>query len=121
MERRNQKRISKRLAVSFGTDQLSAIGFTDDLTSKSLFIKTSKVFAPGTFLKIEVTLPDDQKVFLTGKVVWAKKVPPNMIRCFKKSGMGITLFEVSEAYIQFIASLGRSSSKPRNFLKPHAS
>ena len=102
---KRQKRISKRLSVRFGPDQLEALGFTDDLTSISLFIKTNRVFVPSTVLKIQITLPNDKKIDLTGKVVWAKKVPLNLIRHVKKSGMGIHLLKIPEPYTQFIRTL----------------
>lgn len=105
MEKRRQKRICKRLPVRFGNGHLDAMGFTDDLTSISLFIKTSKVFVPGTLLKIQVILPDDQIIDLTGTVVWAKKVPPNLIRHVRKAGIGIRLDKTPQSYIQFISTL----------------
>ncbi len=104
MERRSQKRIPKRLPVRFGQNGLDRVGFTDDLTSISLFIKSNTVFPPGTSLWIQVTLPDKKTVDMIGMVVWAKKVPSNLIHCVKKCGMGIHLTHFPKEYSQFVTS-----------------
>jgi len=44
-------------------------------------------------------------VLLTGEVVWAKKVPQNLIRMAKKSGMGIRLIQTGDDYQQFKTEL----------------
>ncbi len=105
MERRSRKRYSKRLPVSFGKDRPDKIGFTDDLSVDSVFIKSSVVYPPGTALFLQITLPDNQVVDLTGRVMWAKQVPAGMIRVVKKAGMGIRLTGISDAYGRYIASL----------------
>ncbi len=105
MERRSQKRFPKRLSVRFGENGLDRVGFTDDLTSASLFIKTNAVFPPGTSLWIQVTLPDKKTVDMIGKVVWAKKVPPNLMQHVKKCGMGVQLTHFPKDYVQYVTSI----------------
>ncbi len=86
-------------------DAADALGFTDDLSPQGLFIKTRSIFAPGTVLKIELTLPDDQIIRLTGQVMWAKRVDPSMVRFVKKSGMGIRIVQPPPSYDQFVLGL----------------
>ena len=63
-----------------------------------IFIKSSKVFPPGTFLILELTLPNRHKINLSGRVMWGKRVPVNLIRLVKKSGMGVKLDQVPEDF-----------------------
>lgn len=105
MERRSQKRFAKRLSVRFGLNGLDRVGFTDDLTPVSLFIKTNTVYPPGTSLWIQVILPDKKTVDMIGKVMWAKKVPPSLMYCIKKCGMGVRLIHFPNDYGQYVTSL----------------
>lgn len=89
-EKRIQKRIRKRLAVRFGTDDLCRVGFTEDISDEGLFLKSAVVFNPGTRLKVELTVPGGEIILLEGVVAWAKKIPPAMIRRLK-GGMGIQI------------------------------
>jgi len=107
-EKRDTKRMNKRLAIRFGTDAPTRLAFTEDVSAHGLFIKTTNLCTPGTRIHIELTLPGDDAVFLEGMVRWTKKVPPQAIHLVKKSGMGvmITKFIAGEsAYREFIAGL----------------
>jgi hypothetical protein len=76
MEGRSQKRIPKWLSVRFGLNGLDKVGFTDDLTLGSLFIKTSIVLPPGRSLWIQVTLPNEKTVEMIGEVVGQRRFLP---------------------------------------------
>jgi len=105
MDKRGKDRIIKRLFVKFGTEKPDKVGFTEDISPSGLFIKCSTVLPPGTQLRIELELSDHRMVLLTGEVVWAKKVPQNLIRMAKKSGMGIRLIQTGDDYQQFKTEL----------------
>ena len=90
-EKRKITREKKRLKVLFGPNERHRVGFTDDISSGGFFIKTSFVFAPGSSLLIELTPAEGGRILLEGKVQWAKKVPPNLVRLAKKCGMGIRI------------------------------
>jgi Tfp pilus assembly protein PilZ len=105
MDRRAFKRIPKRLSVKFGLEQADCVGFSQDMSPTSIFIKTTRPYRPGTLLKIQIVLPDERRLDLTGKVVWAKLVPPSLFRQIRKSGMGVRLEEIPQAYIQFVSTL----------------
>ena len=98
MEKRKSLRLSKRLLVKFGQNRPDHNGFTVDLSTQGIFIKSSKIFPPGTFLTMELTLPNLHKISLSGRVMWGKRVPMNLIRHIKKSGMGIKLDQVPEDF-----------------------
>lgn len=106
-ENRSTKRNRKRLPLRFGVQEASRIGFTDDLSETGLFIKSAIVQNPNSILKIELTLPGGEVVVLTGRVMWAKRVPPNLLRRLK-GGMGIRILDFQSgetAYLRLCADL----------------
>ena len=107
-EKRDIRRHKKRLSLRFGTDSPARLAFTEDVSDHGLFIKTTNLCMPGTRIQIELTLPDDDSVFIEGMVRWTKKVPPQMIHLVKKSGMGVKITKFiagEEAYRHFLAEL----------------
>lgn len=107
MEKRDRSRQEKRLFVKFGKVSPEKIGFTGDLSLQGIFIKTNSVFNPGTSLKIELTLPDSKILQLQGKVMWAKKVPPNLHRFTKKSGMGVLVQQSPPEFSEYLGGLSK--------------
>ncbi len=105
---RNRKRTRKRLKVRFGVDEPKRVAFTEDITRLGMFIITGRPERPGTLLQIELTLPDEEHVLVTGRVRWAKKVPAHLLRVATKGGMGIRIqrFDKGEQnYYQLIEKL----------------
>ena len=105
MDKRGRTRFNKRLFIKYGLEKPDKVGFTEDVSSSGLFVKANFVFPPGSILKIELTLPDERIVSMAAQVMWAKKVPPALVRHMKKSGMGLRLAQPDEAYKQFIEEL----------------
>lgn len=92
--------------VKFGKDKPDKLGFTEDLSSGGMFIKTSLVLQPGSHLQIELTLPDHRVLLMAGQVMWARQVPLSLLRYAKKGGMGIRLTQAYPDYQTYIAGLG---------------
>ncbi|HYS44284.1 MAG TPA: PilZ domain-containing protein [Geobacteraceae bacterium] len=119
-DNRDLKRHRKRLTLKFGVDAASRISFTEDISPQGMCIRSAVVSPPGTLLSIDLTLPDGNLVKLAGVVVWAKKVPPNMIHAIKKCGMGVKFTRIeagSEAFERFCAEIdGRPQSPPSSFV-----
>lgn len=90
-EKRFDKRVRRRFALRFGTDEATRLAFTEDISPTGMFIKTVNIAAPGSKLVVTLILQDDQVVTLEGRVMWAKRVPPQMIRLVKKSGLGLKI------------------------------
>lgn len=88
---RDMKRLRKRLTMKFGIETPSRVAFTEDISLQGICIKTAMVCPPGSRLKIELSLPDGNVTRMAGVVMWAKKVPPNMVHLVKKCGMGIRI------------------------------
>lgn len=109
-DKREIKRQGKRLKVRFGTEEPKRMAFTEDLSARGLFIITGQPELPGSVLKLLIILPNGEEVFAQGRVRWAKRVPPNLVRIAKKGGMGVRLthFESGEqAFKDFLAGLRR--------------
>ena len=105
MDRRDAGRVNKRLFVKFGKTTPNHIGFTEDISPSGIFIKSNYVFQPGTKITIDLTLPNDKLLHLRGHVKWAKRIPLNLMRLIKKSGMGILLDHIPSEFHQFLQSL----------------
>jgi PilZ domain-containing protein len=88
---RDVKRHRKRMTLRFGIDAPTRLAFTEDISQQGMCIKTARVCPPGSRLNIELNLPDGNVAKIAGVVMWAKKVPPNMIRLVKKCGMGVRI------------------------------
>lgn len=93
-EKRTIKRFRKRLTIRFGIEGAHRVAFTEDISRTGISIKTAFVFNPGSNLEMELIMPDESIVKLKGVVVWAKRVPPNMIHLIKKAGMGIMFTKI---------------------------
>ena len=99
MEKRPAPRQLKRLFVRFGTTLPTYVGYTTDISTTGIFIKASTIFPPKTQLNISLTLPDNSVLYLTGHVMWAKRVPPQLARLVRKNGMGIRLSRPDATYL----------------------
>lgn len=91
MDKRKHKRLHKRLFAKFGHAQPEKVGYTEDISSEGLFIKTNAVLSSGTELVIQLTLSDNRVIQLKGRVQWTKYVPPALLRHVKKTGIGVHL------------------------------
>lgn len=88
-DKRDIRRIRKRLSIRFGIGEAARVAFTEDVSMTGMFIKTPNIVPPNTKIVIEFILPDGPKVELEARVMWAKKVPQNLFHLVKKSGMGV--------------------------------
>ena len=102
-EKRDLKRKRKRLKVRFGVEYPKRVAFTEDLSDQGMFIITGQPERPGTLLIIDMTLPDETEVIAYGRVRWAKKVPPHLIRVSSKGGMGVALLRFDKGEAQYRA------------------
>jgi hypothetical protein len=88
-EKRDIRRIRKRISIRFGIDTAVRVAFTEDVSMTGMFIKTPNVITPNSRIVIEFDLPEGSRVVLEARVMWAKKVPANLFHLVKKSGMGV--------------------------------
>lgn len=105
---RSQERKSRRLKVRFGVDELSKIAFLGNASVAGAWVITGQPERVGTLLSLCIYLPDGEEVLVQGRVHWAKKIPPNLIRLSKNAGMGIkfTRFESGlSLFSEYLATL----------------
>ncbi len=89
-DKRIIKRLKRRLALRFGTDEPSRLAFTEDISASGIFIKTTNICRPGSLIRVAIEL-GGTVVEMEARVMWAKKVPPQMIHLVRKSGMGVRI------------------------------
>lgn len=102
-EKRRKSRFRKRLRVMYGTNIPSKVGFTSDISESGLCIKSFIVYAPGELVLLELETSDGVVIRAEGRVHWARKVPPNLLRKVKHAGMGVKIVNFMngrEEYLQ---------------------
>lgn len=104
-DKRDTKRERKRLTLRFGVERPERSGFTEDISSQGLFIRTVSPYPPNTRLSIELLAPDDSIIRLEGVVRWIKKVPVNLMQFVKKGGMGINITKIKEGENLYLAMI----------------
>lgn len=87
-DKRDIKRIKKRLTVRFGTDEAARVAFSEDISRTGMFIKTANIYPPNTRIMLDLDISGNS-VRVEARVMWAKKVPQNLFHLVKKSGMGV--------------------------------
>lgn len=103
VDKRRKGRIKKRLRVLYGAEIPSKVGFTSDVSASGLCIKTFIVYKPGALILMELELPGGEVARLEGRVHWARKVPPDLLRKVKHAGMGVKIINFlsgREAYLE---------------------
>jgi Tfp pilus assembly protein PilZ len=105
-EKREVRRKKKRIKLRFGLDRPKRMGFTEDLSSDGLFIITRSPERPGTYVLVELDLPNNKTVVAYGQVQWTKKVRPDQFRVTENGGMGVRLtgFETGEEDYQTLVN-----------------
>lgn len=100
-EKRDIRRIKKRISLRFGIDEATRVAFTEDVSMTGMFIKTPNIAPPNSKIKIEFVLPDDTMIEIEARVMWAKKVPQNLFHLVKKSGMGVRFLRFNSGETAF--------------------
>jgi hypothetical protein len=96
---RRTQRARRRLMVRFGTEAAERTGFTKDISETGVFIRTNMVARPGTTLQVELQFPD-RSFQLWARVVWAKKVPPQLAHLMD-CGMGVCFIDPPADWIDY--------------------
>jgi len=108
-------RFRKRLEVKFSSGGDIYKGRMSNFSLSGLFIRTNRVFAPGTTINIELVLPDGTITFLKGIVRWAERTHLAI-----RNGMGIELLERDTAFMDFVKSFHEKTGKPFEKSDPKA-
>jgi len=108
MAKRICQRFTKRLETIFTSGGMRFTGITSDLSAGGLFIRTQHGLVPGSFLDIEIYLPEKKVCRLKGIVRRTIKTPLTAL----KNGMGIELIERDQNYLEFLRRFVTGSEKP---------
>jgi Tfp pilus assembly protein PilZ len=79
------------------------------VSETGLFVKTNTVYPPDTRLVLELSLPDKRVLPLRGRVMWAKRLPPQLARLLRKAGMGVELIDPPPEYLNLIQLLSSAA------------
>ncbi len=101
-DKRRKERVRRRVRVMYGPEMPSKVGFTSDISETGLCIKTFIVYKPGDILLLEMEAPDGDVVRMEGRVHWARRVPPNMLRKVKHAGMGVKIINFAGGRESFL-------------------
>lgn len=101
-DNRTEGRAKRRVMVRYGVGRTDKTGFTRNLSESGLYIQTNAVFKPGATLQVELEFPD-RTFSLWGRVVWAKKVPPQLAHVLD-CGMGVSFVSPSTEWLEFFES-----------------
>ena len=96
---RTASRARRRMMVHFGVPLPDKTGFTKDISETGLFIRTNNVLAPGKTIQVRIEFPENSFT-LWAKVVWAKKVPPQLAHIMD-CGMGVCFIEPPANWVKF--------------------
>jgi hypothetical protein len=97
-------RLKKRLVVEYTVDGEAHTGFTHDLSYTGFFVVSTRLPPAGTEIAAVLHLPDGKKIQLTGKVVRARRVPPQL-RDSMVNGFSLQLSGYVEEYTRFVESI----------------
>ncbi|MBW2454303.1 MAG: TIGR02266 family protein, partial [Deltaproteobacteria bacterium] len=92
---------------------------SDNVSRGGIFIKTSSPFPPGTLLKFEIRIADDEAVLAgVGRVVWKRDEPGELED--EPAGMGVKFIKLDEKSRALISRLvgaakGKESKYDRGF------
>jgi Tfp pilus assembly protein PilZ len=100
-EKRKAKRKRKKLRVTYSACGLEFTGYTSNLSSTGMFIKTRKPFKPGVPVRVSIYVDKDYTICVSGLSVRAN----NYGFVYSKNGMGIQILSRSKEYRNFIEEL----------------
>ena len=93
-------RMRKRVEIRYGTDKPTLPGYSGNISRSGVMIRTTRVFGPGTILKLELKRPQGN-LHLSGKVEWARAGGVSLLPT-GRVGMGVKLIEPSEEFLAWL-------------------
>ena len=104
-DKRAGNRRKRRFQLRYGLEQPDKNGFTEDISDTGIFIRSPQVIQPGKILFVELRLKNDATILIKGRIMWAKRVPQNLM-VKVKGGMGVRIisFEHGEEDYRQICS-----------------
>ena len=91
------KRLRKRVEVLYGKDRPRFIGYSRNVSRAGIMVGSTRVYAPGTVLQLQVKLPSGT-FRLQGVVIWAREGSVQWLAS-GRIGMGIVLIRPPEGFL----------------------
>lgn len=102
-QRQQEARLRRRVEVRFGDGVTpQGIGYSGNVSSQGIMIRTPRVYAPGTELDLELRFQAGT-VKLRGVVMWAREGPMVWVSS-GRIGMGVRFLDPPENLAERIAS-----------------
>jgi hypothetical protein len=104
-DKRKLPRFRRRLGIRYQAESgARRLAFSGDVCAGGVFLNSSQVERPGRNLALDVDLPGEGLVRLSGEVVWARRVPPPLVT-IQRGGFGVRITEAPEAWRRFFRTL----------------
>ncbi|MCZ6695934.1 MAG: PilZ domain-containing protein [Acidobacteria bacterium] len=91
------QRRCRRIEIRYGRDQPRYVGYSRNVSESGMMVGSTRVFAPGTILMLEVKLSSATYV-MEGIVIWARAGPVRWLST-GRIGMGIALINPPEDFL----------------------
>lgn len=102
VDKRRKIRFLKRMRVMYGLNMPSKVGFTSDVSESGLCIKTFLVYNPGDVILLEIETTNGTIIRAEGRIHWARRVPPNLLRKVKYAGMGVKIINFMQGREEYL-------------------
>lgn len=101
LKRNTAPRHKKRIEVRYGTDNPTYQGYSGNISRSGMMIRTTRVFGPGTILKVEIKAPACNFVF-DARVEWARAGTVQLLPT-GRVGMGVRFIEPPEDFLTWLS------------------
>ena len=102
-EKRQQRRIKRRLMVKYGERELTQSGFTGDVSTTGLFIISASLPRLDTRLHIQLFVEPERCLFFEGEVRRHKQVPAGLTAA-AKGGFSVRFLPPAEAMTEVLGT-----------------
>ena len=97
-------RLRKRVEVRFGVGETQYVGFSGNLSTAGMMLRTTRVYPPGTVLAIELTYAEN-RYRLEATVIWARAGSVQWIHS-GRVGMGLMFVNPPPEFLEALRSRG---------------
>ena len=105
--KQENKRLRKRIEIHFGQGEARHPGYSGNISTAGIMIRTTRVFPPGTILALELKFP--QADFrLEAVVMWARQGNVQWLQT-GKVGMGLLFVNPPQEMIELLRARGAPS------------
>ncbi len=105
--KQEDKRLRKRIEIHFGEDEARHPGYSGNISTAGIMIRTTRVFPPGTVLALELKFPEAVFSF-EAVVMWARQGNVQWLQT-GKVGMGLMFVNPPQEMVELLRASGAPS------------